>query len=536
MSRRRTLLIVGCVVCLLALTSALPAADPRLDAPGVGSADSPNTGDWDTIVSDPDESPREEAGSTTGNGSELEITGALEPGNSVDVSVIDRVQMFEEYEILLNGEAVGRTDGGELTVTVPYAEEMTVEVPEESLSETFDVQTRATVETVGTPAQNREIEVRAVVGGTPVPGAELTQDGEVVGTTDDAGRLQVTMPERVGTTELSVERGPVAGGTTVELPAPEVVVTSPLLFPGLPASVEVQTNGAGVPNATVSALGGGEATTGDDGSARVQLPVDSEATIVTAIDGEQSTTTVGSLYLRMTVAFVLFPGLVIGFAWSYYRFVANRDPDAMGRAFGSSITGVFIGLAGAIANLLDSIRSLSIPTVPRPRPLSGGSGGLSWPSVPRPSVPSFSLPRPGASAAGSLLSGIFATSRGSQRRSIRSRLGFGRDDEERRDGATEAPSLAAEPLGPPEPQQEVRTLWHAFLDRIGVDRRETRTPGQVARRALAAGFPASQVRRLLGVFRRVEYGGRDPSPDRVAEARTATEELIDHDADEEGSE
>jgi hypothetical protein len=73
------------------------------------------------------------------------------------------------------------------------------------------------------------------VGSTPVPAVPVYQDGEEVGTTNADGEVYVTMPERVGTMELSAERGPVAGTESVELPEPEVTVTSALLFPALPA-------------------------------------------------------------------------------------------------------------------------------------------------------------------------------------------------------------------------------------------------------------------------------------------------------------
>ena len=149
-------------------------------------------------------------------------------------------------------------------------------------------------------------------------------------------------------------------------------------------------------------------------------------------------------------------------------------------------------------------------------------------------MPSISLPRPSLGL-GSLLGSGSSSERSGITSSIRERLGFGSDDDE--EAAEEpGPSLAEEPLGPPEPRTEVRAYWHAFLDRVGLGNRETYTPGQAARRALSAGFPVRQVRRLLSVFREVEYGGREPSSERVAEARAAATDLLDHDPDEEGSE
>ncbi|MCW8173125.1 DUF4129 domain-containing protein [Natrialba swarupiae] len=82
---------------------------------------------------------------------------------------------------------------------------------------------------------------------------------------------------------------------------------------------------------------------------------------------------------------------------------------------------------------------------------------------------------------------------------------------------------------------EIRATWHAVLDRVGIENRETRTPGQAAREVLSAGFPPSSVRRLVSIVRDVEYGGRD-LPERVADARATATELLAHEPDEEGDE
>jgi len=549
--RRRLLLVVGCVACLLALSSALPAADPRLDAPGVGDGEGADTGSWDEVVdSEGSDSSDDEEGDEpdeptdtdtdpepgTDRDHELRIDGAVVPGNDVTVELTGWMLLDDEFSVQVDNETVGTTDRGELGITVPYATEMTVAVPAESLSQTVDVRTNASIDVDGDVAQNRNVTAVVTVGSTPVSDLRMYQDGEVIGTTDENGELAVTMPERVGTTELRAERGPVTGERSVALLAPTVTVRSQLLFPGLPAPVEVTADGVGVPNATVTVKGGGTATTNEDGFTRVRLPIDNEATITAEVDGERATTTVGKLYLRLTVVGVLVPGLVGGFVWTYVRYWGRAEPwdrDGLVRAgTGFGIAGLFVAIADVLAALLDALRAPSVPdvsfSVPRPRGFSGLTGilSVSWPSV--------SLPRLGL---GSLLS-----ARGSSdgpgsglASSIRDRLRFGDDDGEEASGDRE-PSLADEPLGPPGPRAELRAHWHAFLDRVGLQKRETRTPGQAARQALTAGFPATSVRRLLSVFRKVEYGGRDPSPEQVAEAQAAADELLDHDPDEEGSE
>jgi len=551
-SSRRVLLVVGCAVCLLVLTSALPAADPRLDAPSVGDGNGTIAGSWDSVddaqdgtetgPTDDDEGDSRNDEGDDGSeddrddivdrrdSAELEIDGPVEAGGEVTVWVDDGDVFHHEYPVQVDGQLEGEAGSDGLSVTVPYAEEMRVQVPELSLSATIDVETAATIETVDPVAQNRNVTVAATVGSTPVPNATVVRDGTPIGTTDADGEATVRMPERVGTTELGIDRGPVAGNATLELPAPRVEVVSPLLLPGAPAPVQVTADGVAVPDAQVSAVGGGNATTGGDGTARVRLPIDDRATIVTEVDGERATTTVGNLYLRLTVVGVLLPGLVVGGVWTYLRFVSGRKRFPVFGRSRVSLSALFVGFADRLTTVLDALRRPSVPDLSLSTSPGWLSGAFRWPSL---SWPSPSLPRPSVPSIGPVFSGLF----GSEGGSLRTRLGFGGDGEDSEDGSDAAgPSLADRPLGPPAPSRELRALWHAFLDRLDVRRRETRTPGQVARRALAAGFPASQVRRLLGVFREVEYGGSEPSSERVAEARAATEELLDDETDEEGSE
>jgi len=559
--RHRVLLIVGCVVCLLALSSALPAADPRLDAPGTGDGEGAEAGSWDEVVEtgddgeddDPGTDPPSDADTDTegdpeadpdpGPTADLRIQGAVVPGNTVRVEHTDWTP-FDDFTVQVDNETVGELDNGGLDITVPYAEEMTVAVPSESLSRTVDVRTNASIELTGDVAQNREVTAAVTVGSTPVPDVQVYQDGEAVGETDGDGELTVTMPERVGTTALRAERGPLAAERSIDLPGPTVTVDSPFLFPGLPAPVEVTADGAGVPNATVTVAGGGTATTNEDGFTRVRLPIDNAATIATEVDGVRATTTVGRLYLRLTVAGVVLPGLIAGFIWTYFRLAARAERSEwwFGAGRGGGIAALFVALADGLASLFDSLGS---PSFSWPS-FSWPSLSLRWPSVGLPwlgvlgslSAPSVSLPRPSGLGLGSLLSGRGSSGErdGGLASSIRDRLGFGDDEEDEEATHSVEAALADEPLGPPGPRAELRRYWHAFLDRVGLQQRETRTPGQAARRALAAGFPATQVRRLLGVFREVEYGGHDPSPEQVAEARAAADELLDHDPDEEGSE
>jgi len=557
--RRRLLLIGACIVCLLVVGSALPAADPRLDVPTVGTSaggdDGGGGGTWDRVVDTSDEGDSTdeddeaigdddtEVDGTEPGAPDLYVRGRVVPGNEITVEVENLFEPEEEYEISVNGGLVGRTDGGTATVTVPFAEEMTVEVQGESVSTTVDVETAASIELSDEVGRTDGGTATVTVGGTSVPDVAVYRDGDQVGVTSDEGKVSLTMPERVGEVELRAERDPVAGERSVELPAPTVRVTSPILFPGLPAPVEVTADGVGVPNATVSVDGGGSATTGDDGSARVSLPIDNDATVTAEIAGEQVTTTVGRLYLRLTVITVLLPGVLLGFAWSYFKLAARyeREHEAVAAGGGGrGIAAVFVALGDALGDLVDALAGLSAPRFSWPSFSVPRLGLLSAFSVPSFSWPSFSWPSFGRAGTGSVLSGLRPSGDGGSGRltAIRERLSIGGGDGESDEDpdATPGPSLAEEPLGPASPRAELRAYWHAVLDRVGLRNRETRTPGQAARRALSAGFPARKVRRLLGVFRQIEYGDREPAPEQVSEALRAADDLLDHDPEEEGSE
>lgn len=545
---RRLLFALGCMCCLLVVASALPAADPRLESPGTGDGGT-SAGDWESVASSSNpvedvtdtDADRDDDSGPDNRSHDIEIEGELEPGNDVTVS-LDVTGPFNEKSVEVNGEPVGETDFGSISVVVPYAEEMNVTVPDTNQSRTVDVETTATIEPDDGAVPARDLEVAVAVGSTPVPDATVFLDGESVATTDEDGAATVPLPDTARPVDLRVERGPVEGERTVDVAEPEIGFSSPLLFPGSPAPVQVSAGGAAVPDATVSLESGGTTTTDDSGQTRVWLPIDDAATVSVEVGEETATASVENLYLRLTALVVFGPGFLIGGAVTYLRFAATREHRR-----NRIPTGIFVGLADMLAGLSDvlgrrsnpfsrfrlpSISSIPMPSVSIPRP-GIGSGlrsfgtALSSLGTAFGSLPSF----------GSLLRGP-NRSENSGGSLFRDR--FGSDDE--REGADDRdrPQLADEPLAPRGPRAEVRTAWHAFLDRLGVEGRETRTPGQVARDAVAAGFPAASVSRLVAIFRDVEYGDREPSPGRVEAARAAADDLIDHEADsdddEEGSE
>jgi hypothetical protein len=540
MSRRRLVLVAACLVCLVALTVTLPAADPRIENSGSGGWGAlTGQADTETEPKEVDAKAKNEKqdeqdkwqncgkDQLSTSQPQLWVEERSIPGEQIRICVLDGGQSQFNYDLYINGEFNGHVETGLTNITTPYREMVNVSVPELSLQEQVQTQTDAEIKVEGEVAQNEEITVISTADGARIPEMSLSLDGEQVGWTSSRGKAEIQLPERVGTATLNVKRGPIEGERELTLPKPTVKFTSAVLVPGLPTPVRVTADGTAVEGVPVSIPGGGTDTTNADGYAWVRLPIDDQATATAQIGDTESTATVGYLYLRPTLLFVVLPGLLIGLVYTYLRYVSERDHESILKE-NAVVTGLFVGLADRMVGLASLFQGLSVP---RPRWPSGRGVGWRWPSVST-LVPSLAQPR--GFSVRSVFSGLFS---GSRSRSVISRLNpLASSNSHSDDDLTrERPSLAEEPLGPPEPGTEVRSLWHAFLDRLEIDRRETQTPGQVARKALAAGFPARQVRRLLRLFRRAEYDDDEPGPEQVEDARTTTSDLLDHNPDD-GSE
>lgn len=535
MNRRLTLLLAGCcLVCLLVVASTLPAADPRLDAPGAADgstadgtsgqaaapAETENSTDGPTT---PDSDP-----TTPDNERHIRVPRPVDPGDD-ELVILDTDGDVAGVPIEVDGERIGETNrSGELVITPPYREEMTITAvgageSNENLSRTVSLQTDAQIVADDPAIIGQEITLNASVGDTRLPGAAVYRNGERVATTDQSGTAVLEPRERPGETDLRVERGPVTGERTVVAPEPSVSLASPLLFPGSFASVSVTADGQPVPNATVLANGDEVATTGADGTAQIQLPLTNDVTVTTEVGETTQTTSASGLYLRLTAVVVLIPGLIIGLIWAGGRFLAALDiefeeqsdtPATGGNPF-ILLGAALAGLAATIDDLFEAIGDAVATLFRAPE-----GGGFSWPSMPGGGL-SLSLPTLSVPSLERLRSSLSRSSGSGSEQFTPPASGAELDavlDEER--------ELSGE-------RAELRAIWDAFLDHLGTDERETRTAGEIARHALAVGFPARSVRNLLAEFRQVEYGDHEPSTDRIARARAALLDLRDNDPREE---
>lgn len=541
--RTRVLLVAGCVLALLAVASALPAADPRIENPTPGGPAPDGSGedfggDWDSVTDlasnsnettpEPASTPTDRDRDVPGREAGLEVSGTVAPGNEVTVGVAGASPFqYDRLSVLVDGERVGDIEPMESTdVRVPFAEDMTISVPEVDLSRTLDVPTTARIAPQSDPIPGRSLQIATEVEGNPISAATVYRNGTAVATTNDSGEAVVDLPASAGPVGLRVERSAVTGTGVIDVPAPTVAVTSPFVFPMLPAPVQVTAGDASVPNATVSVADGGTARADEDGHTMVAMPIDDQATVSVDVGAESATATVSNLYFRLATIVVFVPGFGIGAIWTYLRLV----PESSRYRRGGSLSDVFVAIAAGLASLLDA---LSRPSIPVPR-FSVGVPLFDWGNLPRFTILSATLSFPRLDVFG----GVRALFSREGSDSAASGLGglldgvFDRSDDETSEAdetgttADGTPTSAAEmDLGP---RAEIRIAWYDFVDRLDVDDPETAVPGAVARRAVAAGFPAAHVGALLGAFRAVEYGNREPTTERLLTAQAAAERLAEY--------
>lgn len=529
---RRLLLVVACVACLLAVAVALPSADPRIDVLGSDeSTETALTDDNGTLV---DGDAR--TGGDTGTGGEpgggddeldldVEFDGSLVPGTEREVRVLDSGRQVDE-SVAVDGTREGT--GGNATFTVPYDEAIRVTTPS-GLNRTAQVETDATIEALGPLVPGMSVDLRATVGGEPIPDGEVRVDGEHAGTTNSSGVVTVEPPDGADNATMAVERGAVSGEATVGLASLDVEFSS-FVLPGMPASVAVTADGTPLEDATV-AVGDDTATTDSGGQAGVRLPVSDEVTVTATAGSEQATATASGLYWRLATLVLVPPSLVIGAVFGFLRFTTAQTRKSYVSAARQRQKSVLLGFGGLLSRLVSAVPrrgSISlprigplVPSLPRPGSLRPSLSGLSLPSSPsapqlRSLVPSLSVP--GLSGGVDRVTSAVSSGEG----------GTATDPDDTGEPEADTGAAATDLT----PEERVGRHWHRFVAHLGIEQPERWTPGQVARRAFTAGLPRRQVRTLVETFRAVEYGGRPATPDRVERARETSDSLQRQEPDE----
>ena len=480
---------------------------------------------------------------------DIALDGQIVPGATVEVTVTRDGEPAPAREVLFNGESIGTTDSaGTVEGTVPYEDELRVSVREgddgattfgssthaggdlffrgelsadaltaggllhSDTEETYPVETNASVSVVGDTYAGEEVTVDATVEGVAVRGADVTLDGEVVAETDDDGRATVTLPEESGSVTVGVERDPVAGETTVEIPELAIDVDAgTLALPYGTATVEVTAGNASAADVPVYVDGEEVARTGPGGTATIRLPPGTEATVAAQHQGLHAETTVSGMLWNL-LGIVAVVGLVIGVTLlgARRRGYTPRDVLAIARRIPHRLVQYTQWVLITVATRGDEWvrRALVRLRLTVAHLVAAVRGNISpaelW----------------------AALQAWFATKQLAASRAL------GRTPANQGNGGDDTTVSDA--------QISVREAWIRFLQCLSVPqhRAVTSTPGELATHAIEHdGLPREPVVVLRDVFREVEYGSRSAADRlrRVEEAIEAIERARTNQRTEEGS-
>lgn len=542
--RTRALLAICCVFGLVLVAAFVPAVDQA----------EPDGDDRWSVPGEPDDAERAAAG---GDGETSNVDDAADesddgptvafdeepvPGATANVSIEGAPLWDDEATVLLDGEAVATTHPRErVAVEIPYEEEVTlgvegVDAPDRS----YELPTELRIETDNAAVVGSEVGVRVTIADEPVADAPIRLDGEALATTDANGTATLSLPSEPGETTIAAERDAATGTESIELARIELDTRGWLLLPGGRATAEVTADGEPVRNATVAVSGGEERRTGADGTVAVSLPIADETVVEASRADSTAETTIDGLFRGLGIVLLAGSSLAIGMAASYRHLwklrAARWEGPGDAPPPGITVADGLVGIANSVGRLLGSVPSPAAVASRlvgtfgrvggavldgiRSGPL--GSGSASGRSLPPLSMPSLSLPSPSLPS----LSGLFSLRLLSSVGSDGGRSSGGSPSERRQRGiGTRKPEHDDGEAEPPDDRTRITLAWHALVDRLGVRRPETRTPGQLARRAVDEGFPRDAVVRLLSAFRDVEYGNREATAERVERAERAASEL-----------
>ena len=387
------------------------------------------------------------------------------------------------------------------------SESVELEAPgsEERANTTVPVEREATLTTSGDVLPGETITVTAVVQDVTITDAVVTLDGEQVGTTDENGRANVTLPEETGNVTVAVEWGAVFGEQTHTLPALELSVETGLLeLPLTTATATVSTGEQNVSGAPVVVNGEQVARTGADGTTEFRLPLSETAAVETSMYGLSAHESVEGLVRNAGVVaggVLLFVAVPVGLV---YR--RGHTPGT----------------------LLDGIRS-GISRIPGPQRalvvmVRGGGRALRTVSkrLRTTLVYVFDTLR-GTVTAGELRVSFLAWTR-SKRRAVRRAFAGGVN------GQSQATDV----------ETGIRRAWAQFLSHVSVNNPERHTPAELASHAIDVdNLPADAVETVVAAFREVEYGSR-PEHERLARVERALEHIStqldnEHETDGEGA-
>lgn len=358
--------------------------------------------------------------------------------------------------------------------------------------------------------------------GEPVSNGSVAINGEAVGTTDATGRLTFRVPAGLsaGQVPLTVQTETIDGGQLVAVAEFELTAASSrvLALPG--ETVAVRASAGEEPIEGVALTAGDEevATTDVNGTADVPLSAARETTLEASYAGSQSTVTIenrlAGVVLRVIGVVAILGGVAVVLNREYAVFsTAQRGAKALGE-----------GVRRAAFRAANGLRRIpAVVSRARRRGLRATLAEIvRWPAR--------LLQRVRARLPASLLGYVLVLAL----QVYRSLTGARRTET---DGPTSETALDEGISGKVSDTAadaawtSITQIWGAFVRLVLHRVMPTYTPGEVARAAIAKGFPRGPVVRLTNAFRAAAYGPKR-SEALTEEATTAMAEIEQHTSDE----
>jgi len=385
--------------------------------------------------------------------------------------------------VSIDGDRVGRTDeNGEYALAIPDdgTERLRVDVQRgryrAARSSTSGCCASPSRATGSLPGQSAT--VRAAIGTDAAADAAVTLDGERVATTNATGQAAITLPGDPLATVTVTAGDRTASRSMLSVFAPTIVtpVAALLLLVGSPLAVYWA-----------------------DGRRGLAVLVGLAATLVTGTAGyivagrDGALIAVGStLLLLALVLAVRRPDLLSGAGDRFTALVVPGESTGdVARSWIDRVTEGVLWVTRRVERFVDRIERSLGEVIRQLHRLRTRSARRRRPGVGRWTP---STDRRGVR----FLVGL-------PRRLLGSILPGSTDDEAGIDRSRASTLLRAPTAGP-----AIRALWRNFARRVVPDRYSQRTPGEVSRRAIDAGFLRESVVELTSVFRDVEYGGEPP--------------------------
>jgi transglutaminase-like putative cysteine protease len=389
---------------------------------------------------------------------------------------------------------------------------------------TYDLTTDVSLSVRGVLAPGRETVLVTTIDEVPVADARVTFAGDVVGYTDENGRISVTVTEsEMGSVAVGIERDSVSDRVTLSLAEMnvELVPDTVVPLPGQGATVKVTVGETAVSGVPVTVDGRRVGTTDRQGRVAVALPVDGDVRIRAEGPVLSRTVTVSGLFLNLGVAIVAVVGVLVGIVLGVRRY----GPDAeMGAG---TVRNVLERIGAWVAVLPGAVASrLRVATIVSGRYLGvalAGAIDLARRAVSR--IRSVSYTGAVRTALGRVRRGVVGLVRwilAIPARVVGGLVGV----LNRGESASTAPGGRGTGDGENGSSRggsgmTIRAAWRWFVRTLGLRTPETMTPGEMRRRAVEMGFPEKPVSRLTDAFRDVEYGGREPTDNLRDRARDA---------------